>query len=356
MNNMKKILLALGFVFPAFFLSGCSLGTNVAQPAAVNMMPKATFLKTSDSGNVWEPRIKVDEKKNISSINVLTLALDPFNSDTVYLGSEKNGIFVSRDGAESWTQINFPEKVYGLALDHTTVDVMYASGVLKGRAKIFKRIGKESEWKEIYTEPSDGTVISSLAMDKFNANIIYAGTSDGVIFKTIDGGSTWNNLYKADAPVTSIAFDSANSSVVYFGVFQRALLKGTNGGNQIEDITGNLSGLNGNQSLFKVVADPRQSGILYVGLGSGIAKSVDGGASWKNLNILGSSMNFPIRVLAINPQNSSEIIYVAGKAIYKSTDAGERWATFQLDTAKDVSGIVYNKNNPSIIYAGLRSF
>jgi len=352
---MKKILLFASLIFATFFLSGCSLGTGLGQTTA-NPMTKATVIKTADGGTAWEAKIKMDDKKDISSINVLSVAVDPFDENTIYLGSEKNGIFVSHDGAETWEQMNFPEKVYGLALDHSIPDVIYASGVFKDRAKIFKKIGKGSEWKEIYTEPSDGTIISSLAIDKFNANILYAGTSQGVIFKTTDGGSTWNNLYKADAPVTSIAFDSSNSTIVYFGVFQRGLLRTSNGGSQVENITHILSGLGGNQNVFSVVADPRVSGTVYVGLSNGISKSVDGGATWTEINVLGSSKNFPARVIAVNPQNSKEIVYVAGKAIYKSVDGGSQWATFQLDAPKDISGIVYNKNNPSIIYAGLRNF
>ncbi|HAV11043.1 MAG TPA: hypothetical protein DCX32_00630 [Candidatus Moranbacteria bacterium] len=353
---MNKTFLLAVFLSATFFLSGCSLDTSITQSTGANLMPKATFIKTSDSGEIWEPKMKVDEKKSISSINVLAVAVDPFDPNIVYLGSEKNGIFVSRDGAETWSQIKFPEKVYGLALDHSARNVIYASGVFKGRGKIFKRTSEGSEWKEIYTEPADGTVISSLAMDKFNANVLYAGTNEGVIFKTTDGGNTWNNIHKAEAPVTSIAFDSANSNVVYFGVFQRSLLKTSNGGVSVENITSKISGLDGNQSVFSVTTDPRSAGTLYAGLGNGIAKSVNGGENWVNLNTLGSSRNFPVRVLAVNPQNSSELIYVAGKAIYKSTDGGVQWSTFQLDTAKDVGGIVYNRNNPSIIYAGLRNF
>ncbi|EKE11867.1 MAG: hypothetical protein ACD_15C00010G0001 [uncultured bacterium] len=354
---MKKALFIPGLIASVFFLSGCGSGTDISsKPTVVDLMPKATFLKTADSGIVWEPKMKVDDEKSIASINVLSVAVDPFDGDTVYLGSEKDGIFISWDGAETWSRIKFPEKVYGLVLDHLTKDVIYASGVYNGRGKIFKRIGEDGEWKEIYTEPADGTVISALAMDKFDANVIYAATSEGVIFKTTDGGGTWNNLYKAEAPVTAIAFDSLNHGTVYFVALQRALLKTTDGGVRMEDVTGNISGMDGNQKIFSVVADPRLSGSLYVGMGNGIAESTDGGNSWTNLNTLGSSRNFPIRVLTINPRNSNEIMYVSGKAIYKSIDGGMQWSTFQLDTSKDVSGMVYNKNNPSIIYAGLRNF
>jgi len=350
---MKKTLITLAFLAAVPVLSGCSLQTSVSQPTRAQLVAKATVLKTVDGGLEWEPKIKVSDQKDISSLNVLTVAMDPFDSETVYLGTEKNGIFVSRDGAETWSQIKFPEKVYGLIPDHGTRDMLYASGVFGGRAKIFKKIG-EDEWKEIYTEPSKDSVISAMAMDKNNANVIYAGTSQGMIFKTTDAGTSWHNLYMAGAPVTSIAFDSADTSVVYFGVFQRDLLKTTNGGETIERITSNISSSSNSQSVFSVVADPGAPGTVYIGLAKGISKSTDGGKTWSNLNILESSKMFPIRAMAINPSNSSEMIYVSGKAV--SIDSGNQWSTFQLDTGKDVSSVVYNRSNPAIIYAGFRSF
>lgn len=339
----------------SIFLSGCSL-SNPVVPENSNSISKASVIKTLDGGVSWEAKTKVDDKKTISSVNALSMAIDPFDENIIYLGSEKNGIFISRDGAETWAQMNFPEKVYGLALDPKTPDVIYASGVLNGRAKIYKKIEKEGEWKEIYTEPSDGTVISALVIDKRNPTVLYAGTSEGMIFKTTDAGASWHNLYKAETPVNSIAFDSSNSNVVYFGVFQRGFLRTKDAGKNFENLSEKINTTMNGQSVFSVVADPFLSGTVYIGLKNGLAKSRNYGDDWQAVNILESSKKFPIRSLTINPRNSREIIYVSEKAIYKSVDEGRQWSTFQLDANKDVSAVVYNITNPSIIYAGLRNY
>lgn len=353
---MKKIILSFVALLGVSFLSGCSLQTATTEPTRAQLMAKATFLKTADGGLDWEPKIKADEKKDISFLNVLSLAADPFDGSVVYLGTESDGIFVSRDGAESWNQIRFPEKVYGIVLDHQNRGTIYASGVIGGRAKIFKRVEGEDEWKELYTEPGEGTVISSMAMDKKNSNVIYVGTSAGAIFKTTDAGKSWHNLHRASAPVTSISFDSNDTSTVYFVAFRMGILKTSNGGEKIEEITENISMFGNSRSIFTAFADPVISGTVYLGTESGILKTSDGGKNWVGVNILESSKTFPIRVISINPYDSREILYVSGKAIYKSVDGGQKWSTFQLDSGKDVSSIVYNKDNPSIIYAGLRKF
>ena len=81
-----------------------------------------------------------------------------------------------------------------------------------------------------------------------------------------------------------------------------------------------------------------------------------GGDSWNAMNLIESSKAFAIRSIAINPKNSKEIMYSSAKALYKSTDSGVRWATFQLDTAKEISVLKYDVADPVKIYAGLRSF
>lgn len=350
---IKRILVAIGAVGAMVLLSGCSISNPVGTTTA-NPMANATVLKSADNGASWQVKINIDGKKTIAGINVLAMEINPFDPNNIYLGTDSNGLFMTKDGGETWTAVAFPSKAYGLAFDAKNPDVIYASGVINGRAKLYKRIGQASEWKEIYTEPADGTVISSLAVDRVNTQILYAGTNDGVIIKSTDGGTSWVNLEKADGPITSIVFDSANGAHVFFAVFQIGVLETHNGGAKIEDITGQIDTAGRTSSVYTLTADPNLAGVVYVGTGAGIFKKA--GSGWSELNVISSSKAFPIRAIAINPQNSKEIIYSSAKAIYKSIDSGARWATFQMDTSKDISVLRYDQSDPTKIYAGMRSF
>ncbi len=319
-------------------------------------MANATVLKSVDSGATWQPKIKVDATKTIAGVDVLSMAIDPVDPNIIYLGTQANGLFVSKDGAETWTQSAFPEKVYGLVFDPSNHEVMYASGVFSGRAKIFKRLNEGEQWKEIYTEPADGTVISALAIDAVNSQILFAGTSEGVIVKTTDGGTTWTNLKKAEGPVTGIVFDRASDNHIFFLVFQLALLETKDGGKTLENITPKIDATHRTTSVYSLLADPNAGGIFYVGTGSGIFRKNGAGDLWSQVNTIESSRAFAIRAIAINPANSKEIIYASSQAIYKSSDGGNTWATFQLDTAKEISVLKYDKSDVAKIYAGLRKF
>ena len=350
---MKKALIALPVFVATFVLSGCSL-SSVA-PTSTVTMASATVIRSDDGGGTWNPKIKIDASKTIAGIDVLSMAINPSDSNIIYIGTEASGLFVTKDGGETWSNVAFADKVYGLAFDSQNPNIIYGSGVVNSRAKIYKRLQEDQEWKEIYTEPSDKTVISSLVIDKINSQIIYAGTSAGVIIKSTDGGQTWASLKKVDGPVISIAFDATNSEHVFFGVFQVGVLETKDGGITIDDITRSIDVAGNTSSIDTIMADPSSSGVIYVGTDKGIFyRTADG--KWNALKIIESSKAFPIRAIAVNPQNSKEIIYSSAKAIYKSTDGGLKWATFQLDTTKEISVLRYDSTNTSKIYAGLRSF
>lgn len=353
---MKKLLILLSLSVGVLVLSGCSLGGAVA-PASP--MANATVIRADDGGTTWNSKIKIDDKKNIAGVDVLSMAINPNDSNIVYIGTAASGLFVTKDGAETWQAVMFADKAYGLVFDPQNSNTVYASGVLNSRAKIYKRLAEGQEWKEIYTEPSNGTIISALAIDGKNPQILYAGTNTGTIIKTTDGGQTWVNLKKAGnqavGPIVSIGFDSANDAHVFFAVFQKGVLETSDGGATIDDITSKIDTIGRTSSVDTIVADPNYPGVVYVGTDSGIfRRAVDG--TWSALNIIESSKAFGVRALAINPKNSKEIMYSSAKAIYKSIDDGATWSTFQLDTTKEISVLRYNPNDPNKIYAGLRSF
>ena len=353
----KKILLTLPIVVGAFFLSGCSFPSSSILPSS-NVMANATFLRSDDGGSTWNPKINIDGKKNIAGIDVLTMAVNPNDPNMVYLGTVSNGLFETKDGGETWAQVPYADKAYGLVFDPSNPDIMYGSGVLNGRAKIYKRLAEGQTWKEIYTEPADGTTISSLAIDSRNPQVLYAGTSAGVIIKTTDGGNTWTNL-KIDsdpnAPIVSIAFDSANDAHVFFAIYQAGVLETKDAGANVQDITGQIDIASSTSSVYTITADPYLAGVVYAGTENGIFKRASDG-KWSALNIIESSKAFPIRTIVVNPKNSKEIMYSSSKAIYKSTDGGTTWSTFQLETSKEISVIRYDQADPTKIYAGLRSF
>lgn len=349
----KKTFIPLFILLAAIFLSGCST-KKTAEPVKLTMN-SATVIKSEDGGNTWNPKTRIDDKKTISGINVLSMTVNQIDPEVVYVGTESNGLFVTEDGGETWTQVNFADKVYNLNFDPHNPNILYGSGIANGRAQIYKRLQEGQDWEDIYSEPAGETIIYSFAVDKNNPQSMYAGTSSGVIIKSTDNGQTWTNLGKADGSVVNIVFDAGDSSHIFFGVFQKGILETKDGGVNIDNITKNINIVSNNSKINTLVADPNLPGVVYAGTDKGIFRREKDG-TWNALNIIESSKNFPIRAIAINPKNSKEIIYSSAKAIYKSVDGGLRWSIFKLETSKEISVLRYDHTNTSKIYAGLRSF
>ncbi len=372
---MKRLfLITFCFCF-VFILTACngnllSFDGSSSSNAINSQTPRtASFIKSTDGGKTWTNKITIGENQNIGTADILSVAISSQNSQVIYVGTAADGLYVTRNGADNWEKINFPlTKIYGLALDSRNDQAVYASGVFGKRAKIYKSTDGGQNWIEIYTEPADNTVITSLAAAKNDANVVYAGTDQGMIIKTSDGGQTWRSIFKGNAAITNIYFDLDDDQIVYFGIFEGSILRTMNGGERIEDVdqisstSNNVNMRNNNAvssrlggSTYSLASDPQARGVLYVGTGSGLFKGSEYGRSWEEMRILESSKKFPIRAVDVNPKNSSEIIYSNSGAVYKSTNNGLDWFTFQLNTDKVANIIKYDPNDPNIIYMGLRS-
>ncbi len=369
---MKKIVGSGLVLVVAFLLSGCTLPTGNTEVSISTMT--GGMIRSDDRGQAYKPIVKVDDKKNIAKVNVLSLGMDYMDTKKIYLGSLESGVFMTKDGGETWAQVNVPiQKNYAIATHPSDSNIAYVTGVFNGRAKIAKTIDGGETWKETYTEPADGTVLLSLALKKSVPDVVYAGTSTGVIIMTQDGGATWENKFNAGKPVRALSVDPFNESIVYVMTFQNSLLMSRDGGNTFVDMKEEWKKaldekkkacVQGKEcavkdvvvgSVYSYSLDRKLQGVGYVGTNKGLFRFSGYGANWEEINIIGSSKAFPIASVVVSPENSSEIYYNSAQAIYRTTDGGVNWFPYQLDADKaSVSVMIHDFKNPGIIYVGLR--
>lgn len=355
----KYTLAVLLVVVTSTVLSGCGKSKGDAHGAE-------SFLVSVDGGETFAPRVTAGEK-SIAGITVLSMTRSAQDAKTMYLGSMKNGIFVTHDGGEGWQQIIFPpERVYGIAVDTQDSSVLYASGVHSGGfARVYKSIDSGENWDEIYSEPTKSAVITALAMDPKNPQTLYVGTSTGVIIKTTDGGASWANMYNAKKAVTRIVFDAQDTQTVYFALHESGLLKTRNGGGKIEDFTKKLAGTDKTVAtlskkrrstrVYSLEADPRASGVVYVGTDTGVYRSSDYGVTWSELNVIGLSEKLPVKAIAVNPHKTDEIVYSVARTLYRSSKNLTEWTPTQISSSRIASVIQYDPVDEGTIYIGMAS-
>jgi photosystem II stability/assembly factor-like uncharacterized protein len=355
------MLRKLAVIAAAISLSGCS---NIA----ITTESSGSIFKSFDGGQTFVSKAVVDDKHRISA-DVLSFAFHPSDSQTLYVGTAASGLFKTVDGAEHWTQLNFPPtKNYGFIVDATRPDRLFASGVYNDIAKIYRSDDAGQNWKEIYTEPGSGTVITALGESPSNHDVLYAGTSAGVIIKSVNGGDTWENLTTAQGAVLKVLFEHSVTGKVMLLISGVGMLVSYDDGKTWNDFSQGkfqkalsttasaVASAVATVSPSDIVTVESGEGVLYAGAKNGLFRSHDDGKTWESLEIIESSRKFPIRSLAVNPSDTNEIVYAAGNAFYKSIDGGQTWSTTQLDISRGVSVLRYDPTHPDLLYFALRKF
>jgi photosystem II stability/assembly factor-like uncharacterized protein len=215
-----KYLKITSIVFALIFLTGCSLTSGGNDGG---------MYRSDDGGKTFSPKDSINQSGKIGSISgvdVLSIAVNPQNGDEVYIGTKADGILKTTDAGENWqslkvSQLN-AEKVYAMAVNQNDPKIVYATVLGGKRAMIIKSEDAGGNWKTVYTEPTDGSLVLCLALDPQNPENIYAGTDQGQIFFSENGGETWRSLYWTEnkQAVYKIAVDHFNSQLVYFALFQ----------------------------------------------------------------------------------------------------------------------------------------
>ncbi len=157
-------------------------------------------------------------------------------------------------------------------------------------------MGRAQSWDnawDIYAMSTYNT-ISSLSESPLKEGLIYAGTDDGIIQVTEDGGASWRKLevgsikgIPATAFVNDIRADLFDANTVYaaldnhkFGDFKPYLIKSTDAGKSWSSITGNLPD---RTLVWRLVQDHEKSDLLFAATEFGIYFTLDGGSEWIQL-------------------------------------------------------------------------
>jgi photosystem II stability/assembly factor-like uncharacterized protein len=198
--------------------------------------------KSTDAGDTWS-RIGLEDSQHISRIRI-----HPKNPDLVYAAvmghlfgpNEERGVYRSSDGGNSWEQVLFVSPEVGavdLAMDPTNPRILYASfwRVLRtpyslesgGEGSgIFKSVDGGDTWEELTGNEGmpRGTIgISGVAVSPTNNKNVYAiiEAEEGGVFRSRDGGKTWarvnedRNMRQRAWYYTRIYADPADEESVY---------------------------------------------------------------------------------------------------------------------------------------------
>jgi photosystem II stability/assembly factor-like uncharacterized protein len=234
------------------------------------------------------------------------LVASPHHPTTVYFGG--NVLFKSTDFGTTWEAIS---------PDLTTND-----------PERLKSAGGPV-WQENTTAEYYCTIVS-VGESPVQPGVIWAGTDDGRVQVSQDGGRTWQNVTGTIAgvgpsPVVSHVEPSRTAAGTAYVSFDRHMLddfapyvfKTADFGRTWTNITGNLPD---GAWVWVVREDPRNPGLIYAGTEVGLFATRDGGATWFKLS-LKNLPNVSVHDIAIHPRENDIILGTHGRGIYILDDA-----------------------------------
>ncbi len=293
-----------------------------------NVIAGKGMYKSVNGGKTWE-HIGLGITAHIGAVE-----MDPTNSNIVWVAAignafkpnEERGVFKTTDGGKTWTKVLFISDKVGI------VDIELLPGN--------PNVAYAAAWK----------------VDRKPWTIISGGTTDeGGIYKTVDGGKTWDKL-KSGLPKgligkIDLAVTPANSSMLY------AIIEapGKEGGLYISDDQGaNFKQVSSDERLvnrpfyyLNVAVDPKNENIIY-SLANPMLKTIDGGKTWTSIN----PPHGDNHDMWINPNNPDLFIQSNDGGANVTHNGGKTWSTQFNQPTGELYQVELDDQYPYWLYAG----
>jgi photosystem II stability/assembly factor-like uncharacterized protein len=247
-------------------------------------------------------------------------------------------------------------------------------------------------WTPLFDEQPTGS-IGALAIAPSQPDTIYVGSGEGLqrpdlstgdgIYKSTDGGKTWEHLGLRDGQqIGAIIVDPKNAERLFVAVLghpygpntERGVFRSTDGGRTFERVLFKDE----NTGAVALAFDPKTSKTIYAtlwaarqgpwenggwqGPGSGLFKSTDGGATWKQLTkglptVEQGLGRIGIAVAPSEPKRMYACVDAPQLGgIYRSDDAGDSWQRVNDEVrvwgrGSDFAEVKVDPRNPDIVYS-----
>ena len=167
--------------------------------------------KSTDGGNAWNTGLLPANNP------VLSMAIKPSDSNTIYVGRNDKGDFAYRgvvktiNGGTNWTSKGLTTEIIScLMIDPNNEEVLYAGTEADGEegdGKIYKTTDAGDNWIDKTPSGCEGD-FETIVIDSSDSNIVYAGTCGGYLYKSTDAGSNWTLLTDAFISVKTLMIGS----------------------------------------------------------------------------------------------------------------------------------------------------
>jgi len=302
-----------------------------------------SVLRSVDGGLTWQSTGPIGR-----NLPMYVVTIDPTNPSVVYAGGLQ-GLFRSADRGNSWTDEGLAEPVYSIVIDPTMPSTLYL-GIDAG---VFKLTDHSADFANKGFDLFSSPQTFALAMDPTNPAILYAGQNSELchgLYKTTDAAATWNPAGLTNAPIEDVAVVPGTPPTLYAAYECGGIAKSGDGGVTWRNADAGLPpGRSFTRPVVTTLAvEETNPETLYVGTDTGIYESTNGGDSWRDLGA-----GFGAGTLRIVP-GSPNTLYASESLsgnLWKTVDGGATWVPLAMTFVADSFAI--DPNHPTTLYVGV---
>ena len=183
MDGMREVLMVV------------TLGMDPTRRQILYAGTSGGVYKSVDQAGHWEKvnngLVPPGMLKTSRALNVTSILVDPFESDTVYAAT-LSGLYKTVDGGRAWQRIgaSLPDQmIMAMVLDRARKNVVY----LAGRDGVHCSEDGGATWKTLNNGLAT-TNIRSIAQSGTDPNLFYAGTNGSGLYRSANAGTTWESM------------------------------------------------------------------------------------------------------------------------------------------------------------------
>ncbi|GLX83248.1 VPS10 domain-containing protein [Thalassotalea eurytherma] len=360
----------------------------IATAFALAVMPNTVVAKTSATDAQIYANIPIRNLgPGVTGGRVSDFAVNPNNFSEYYVATSSGGLWKTTNAGTTWKPIFDNQASYSLGdvtLDPNNTNVVWVgSGENNSQRSvaygdgIYKSVDAGKTWKNMGLKNSEH--IGEILVDPRNSDVVYAASQgplwskggDRGLFKTIDGGKTWENVLNISehTGVSDIAFDPKNPDVIYATSYQRrrhvwtlinggpesAIHKSTDGGKTWQKITKGLPG--GDLGRIGIDVAPSSANIIYAIVElpndkGGFYRSTDYGASWHKQSSYVSGSPQYYQEIVVDPKNPHRV-YSLDTYMMVTEDGGKNFTRAgEAHKHVDNHALWINPNNTNHLIVG----
>lgn len=292
--------------------------------------------KSSDQGVTWTPA-----DRGLPGDATCDLVSVPTEPDTLYAACSLDSLFKTTDGGALWRQLD---------LDYADVPIIAPSdpNVLytPSWGGVVRSLDGGARWEHIATSTSTSSAcLRTFVIDPVDSSTLFCGDEQQISVSR-DAGVTWAPFATLpEGAIESLAVGPSDRRVMVAGTSDGRIFKTTDGGSVWQAVA---AGPGSGRIARLWFADGSET-TMFARQDSTILRSLDAGNRWQVVPFPWKASR--AEALAVDPFSPSTLYVGARNGVMVTTDAGEHWDNRRHGITRSETSVVFQDNASSVVYA-----